>query len=69
MGNNAELTSIRIGRGVFDLIIWTLMDVMHVPCLQRNLTSLGALHSKDSKCTIAGGVMNVVKEALVYNER
>lgn len=65
MGNNAKLTSIGIGTvtiRMFDGIVWTLTDVMHVSGLQRNLISLSALDSKGCECTIAG---RVVKGALV----
>lgn len=53
---------------MFDGIVRTLTDVMHVLGLQRNLISLGALNSKGCKCNIVCGVLEVVKGALVIVE-
>ena len=49
---------------MFDGIVRTLTDVMHVQSFQRNLISLGALDSKGYKCTIEGRVVKVVNGAL-----
>lgn len=50
---------------MFDKIIQTLTYVMHIPCLQINLISLGVLESKGCMCTVAGGVVNVVNGSLI----
>ena len=39
--------------------------MIHVLGLRRNLISLGALAFEGCKCTIAGGVVKVIKGALV----
>lgn len=48
-----------------DGIVRTLMDVKHVLELRRNLIYVGALDSKGCKCTTAGGVIKVVRGAMV----
>ena len=50
---------------MFDGIVRTLTDVIHVLGLQRNAVSLGTLDSKGCKCIVAGGVMKVVRGAMV----
>lgn len=50
---------------MFDKIIRTLSDVMHIPGLQINLISLGVLESKGCMCTVPGGVVNVVNGSLI----
>lgn len=50
---------------MFHGVIGTLMDVMHILDLKRNLTSMGAVSTKGCKCTITSRVMNVVNEASV----
>lgn len=65
MENNKESKCIRIGTKkikMFDRIVQTLMNVMHVPGLRTNFISLGALDSKSCKCIVASGVMKVVGE-------
>ncbi|XP_039155561.1 uncharacterized protein LOC120286999 [Eucalyptus grandis] len=50
---------------MFDGMIRTLADVRHVPGLGKNLISLEALESNGCKYTAQGGVLKVIKEALV----
>lgn len=68
MGNNEECKS--IGKGtmkvkMFDGSVLTLTNVMYVPELKKNLISLGTLDSKGCKCIVAGGVMKMVRGAMV----
>ncbi|KAK3010795.1 hypothetical protein RJ639_011899 [Escallonia herrerae] len=48
-----------------DGIVRTLTDVRHVPELRKNLISLGTLDSNGCSYRAAGGVMRVMKGALV----
>ena len=68
MANNAECKS--IGKGtvkikMFNGVVQTLTNVIHVPDLKKNLISLGTLDSKGCKCIVAGGVVKVVRGAMV----
>ena len=49
---------------MFDGIVRTLTDVIHVLGLQRNAVSLGTLDFKGHKCTIAGEIVKAIKGAL-----
>ena len=51
---------------MYDGIVRTLAEVRHVPDLKKNLISLGALDSDGCKFSAEGGVMKVVKGALVF---
>ncbi|XXG45985.1 hypothetical protein AAC387_Pa02g0930 [Persea americana] len=68
MGNNIEckMVVIRIVKiKMYDGILKMLVDVRHVHDLKKNLISLGALDSYGCKLSVEGGVMKVVKGALV----
>lgn len=68
MGNNATCKVIGTGTvaiNMFDGIVRTLTKVRHVPELKKNLISLGTLDTNGCKCIAEGGVMKVVKGALV----
>ena len=68
MGNNVACKTfgIRIVKiKMYDGIVRTLAEVRHVPDMKKNLVSLGALDSDGCKFSAEGGVMKVVKGALV----
>ena len=48
-----------------DGVVRTLSDVRHVPDLRKNLISLGTLNSNGHGCKSEGGVLKVIKGALV----
>ena len=64
MDNDASCKVIGIGNiriKMFDGVVRTLCDVMHVPDLKKNLISLGALNSNGFCYTSESGVMKVSK--------
>lgn len=68
MGNNVPCKV--IGKGtvqikMHDGIVRVLTDVRHVPDLKKNLISLGTLESMGCKYTAEGGVLKVLRNALV----
>jgi hypothetical protein len=68
MGNGAHckitgIGSIRIR--MFDGVVRTLCDVRHVPEVEKNLISLGTLDSNGFSYKSEGGVMKVVKGAMI----
>jgi hypothetical protein len=68
MGNGAHckiigIRSIRIR--MFDGVVTTLCDVRHVPEVEKNLISLGTLDSNSFSYKSGGGVMKVVKGAMI----
>ena len=68
MGNNVACKTVGIGTvkiKMYDGIVRMLVEVRHVPNLKKNLISLGALDSDGYKFSAEGGVMKVVKGALV----
>ena len=68
MGNNVACKTVGIGTvkiKMYDGIIRTLAEVRHVPDQKKNLISLGALDFDGCKFLAEGGVMKVVKGALV----
>ena len=68
MGNNAscKVTGIEtVCIKMFDGVVRTLGNVIHVPDLKRNLISLSTLDAKEYKYTGEGGVLKISKEALV----
>ena len=68
MGNDNACKTRGIGMirlKMFDGTIRVLTDVRYVPDLKKNLISLGTLDSKGYKVTIEGGILKVVRGALV----
>ncbi|KAK3020186.1 hypothetical protein RJ639_047130 [Escallonia herrerae] len=68
MGNDVACKVVGIGSiqiKMHDGIVRTLTDVRHVPELRKNLISLGTLDSNGCSCRAAGGVMRIMKSALV----
>ncbi|KAK3025295.1 hypothetical protein RJ639_044097 [Escallonia herrerae] len=68
MGNNVAYKVVGIGSiqiRMHDGIVRTLTDVRHVPEVRKNLISLGTLDSNGCSYRAAGGVMRIVKGALV----
>ena len=68
MGNNAsckvaDIETVRIK--MFDGVVRTLGNVIHVPDLKRNLISLSTLDAKEYKYIGEGGVLKTSKKALV----
>ena len=64
MGNDASCKVIRIWNikiKMFDGVVRTLCDVMHVPNLKKNLISLGVLDSNGFCYKSENGVMKVSK--------
>ncbi|KAK2975034.1 hypothetical protein RJ640_023931 [Escallonia rubra] len=53
---------------MYDGIVRTLTDVRHVPELRKNLISLGMLDSNGCSYRTTGGVMRIMKGALVVNK-
>lgn len=50
---------------MFDGIVRTLVDLSYVPELKKDLLSLGLLDSNGCKYTTIGGVLNVIKGAML----
>ena len=68
MGNNASCKVVGIGTihiKMFDGVVRTLGNIIHVPDLKRNLISLSTLDAKGYNYTGEGGVLKISKEALV----
>ena len=68
MGNNVSCKLVGIGTvhiRIFDGVVRTLGDVIHVLDLKRNLISMSTLDVKGYKYTGEGGVLKICKEALV----
>ena len=68
MGNNVSCKLVGIGTvriRMFDGVVRTLGDVIHVPDLKRNLISLSTLDAKGYKYTSEGEVLKICKGALV----
>ncbi|KAK2986265.1 hypothetical protein RJ640_021834 [Escallonia rubra] len=68
MGNDVACKVVGIGSiqiRMHDGIVRTLTDVRHVPELRKNLISLGTLDSNGCSYRAAGGVMRIMKGALV----
>ena len=68
MGNNVACKTVGIGTikiKMYDGIVRTLAEVWHIPDLKKNLISLGSPDSNGSKVSAEGGVIKVVKGALV----
>ncbi|KAK3008763.1 hypothetical protein RJ639_013623 [Escallonia herrerae] len=68
MGNDVAYKVVGIGSiqiEMHDGIVRTLTDVRHVPELRKNLISLGTLDSNGCSYRAAGGVMRIMKGALV----
>ncbi|KAK2973986.1 hypothetical protein RJ640_020432 [Escallonia rubra] len=68
MGNNVPCKVVGIGSiqiRMHDGIVRTLTDVRHVPELRKILISLGTLDSNGCSYRAAGGVMRIMKDALV----
>ncbi|GFZ19218.1 hypothetical protein Acr_27g0009570 [Actinidia rufa] len=68
MGNDNACKTRGIGTirlKMFDGTIRVLTDVRYVPDLKKNLLSLGTLDSKGYKVTMEGGILKVVRGALV----
>ncbi|KAK3040718.1 hypothetical protein RJ639_028008 [Escallonia herrerae] len=68
MGNNVACKMVGIGSiqiRMHDGIVKTLTDVRHVPELRKNLISLGTLDSNGCSYRATGGVMRIMKGALV----
>ncbi|KAK3038286.1 hypothetical protein RJ639_029874 [Escallonia herrerae] len=68
MGNNVTCKVVGIGSiqiRMHDGIVRTLTDVRHVPELRKNLISLGMLDSNGCSYRATGGVMRIMKGALV----
>ena len=66
MGNNIESVGIgTIKIKMYDGIVKILVEVRYVPNLKKNFISLSALNSDGCKFSAEGGVMKVVKGALV----
>ncbi|KAJ8633371.1 hypothetical protein MRB53_026707 [Persea americana] len=68
MGNNVACKTVgtrTIKIKMYDEIVRTLAEVRYVPDLKKNLISLGALDSDGCKFSGEGGVIKVVKGALV----
>ena len=66
MGNNASCKVAGIGKvciRMFDGVVRTLGDIIHVPDLKRNLISLSTLDAKGYKYTSEGGVLKISKGA------
>ena len=64
MDNDASCKVIKIGTArikMFQSIVRTLCDAMHVPELTKNLVSLGTLDSNGQSYRSEGGVMRVTK--------
>ncbi|KAK3029672.1 hypothetical protein RJ639_039164 [Escallonia herrerae] len=68
MGNDVACKVVEIGSfqiRMHDGIVRTLIDVRHIPELRKNLISLGTLDSNGCSSRAAGGVMRIMKGALV----
>ncbi|KAK2966723.1 hypothetical protein RJ640_000624 [Escallonia rubra] len=68
MGNDVACKVVMIGSiqiRMHDGIMRTMTDVRHVPELRKKLISLGTLDSNGSSYRAAGGVMRIMKGALV----
>ncbi|KAK3007741.1 hypothetical protein RJ639_014050 [Escallonia herrerae] len=68
MANDVACKVVRIGSiqiKMHDGIVRTLTDVRHVPELRKNLISLGTLDSNGCSYRAAGGVMRIIKGALI----
>ena len=68
MSNNASCKVAVIGTvriKMFDGVVRTLGDIIHVPDLKNNLISLSTLIVKGYKYTGEGGVLKISKGALV----
>ncbi|KAK2968054.1 hypothetical protein RJ640_015236 [Escallonia rubra] len=68
MGNDVTCKVVGIGSiqiRMHDGIVRTLTDVRHVPELRKILISLGTLNSNGCSYRAAGGVMRIMKSALV----
>ncbi|KAK2982593.1 hypothetical protein RJ640_002082 [Escallonia rubra] len=68
MGNDVACKVVEIGSiqiRMHDGIVRTLTDVRHVPELRKNLIYLGTLDSNGCSYRAAGGVMKIMKGALV----
>ncbi|KAK2986619.1 hypothetical protein RJ640_004375 [Escallonia rubra] len=68
MGNNVACKVVGIGLiqiRMHDGIVRTLTDVRHVPELRKNMISLGTLDSSCCSYRAVGGVMRIMKGALV----
>lgn len=69
LGNNITCVTIetqKIKSKLHDGMVRTLSKVRHIPDLRKNLISLSILHSNGCKYTTEGGVIKVVKVALVH---
>ena len=65
MGNNAPCKSVGIGSAqirVHNGIVRTLIEVLHVLELKKNLVSMGAMDSKYFSCWVEGGVMKIKRK-------
>ncbi|KAK3033756.1 hypothetical protein RJ639_034198 [Escallonia herrerae] len=68
MGNDVACKVVGVGSiqiRMHDGIVRTLTDVRHVPELWKNLISLGTLDSNGCSYRAAGGVMRIMKGALI----
>lgn len=54
---------------MFDVTLRILTEVWHVLELRKNLISLGCLDTIGCKITVSGGVMKIVKSAMVIMKR
>jgi len=69
MGNNMTCKVVGIGTvriKMYDGVVRTLSDVLHMPDLKKNLLSLGIFDSQGYKYTSEGGVLTISKGALVF---